>query len=120
MIYVSDTPILSGKSNPPEALATGYPAELTKLLKTACRGDYNEKCVHCENYRKDWKQQVIPCEKKIIKRQNIQRGCRRLTQICRETELSVKTLTWDMDSDGDWAENVKGVDDYLYDLEQRK
>lgn len=35
-------------------------------------------------------------------------------------ELSVKTLTWDMDSDGDWAENVKGVDDYLYDLEQRK
>lgn len=94
--------------------------DMDKLLKTACGGDYNEKCVHCENYRKDWKQQVIPCEKKSIKRQNIQRGCRKLTQICREMELSVKTLTWDMDSDGDWAENVKGVDDYLYDLEQKK
>ena len=34
--------------------------------------------------------------------------------------LSVKTLTWDMDDDGDWAEHVKGVDDYLYDLEQKK
>ncbi len=25
-----------------------------------------------------------------------------------------------MDKDGDWAENVKGVDDYLYDLERKK
>ena len=94
--------------------------DMDKLLKTACRGDYNEKCVHCENYRKDWKQQVIPCEKKSIKRQNIQRGCHKLTQICREMELSVKTLTWDMDSEGDWAENVKGVDDYLHGLDQKK
>ncbi|MEZ3446778.1 MAG: hypothetical protein K1W30_16930 [Lachnospiraceae bacterium] len=38
----------------------------------------------------------------------------------RELGLSVKTLTWDMDNDGDWAEHVKGVDDYLYDLEQKK
>ncbi len=44
----------------------------------------------------------------------------RYTQICRELGLSVKTLTWDMDDDGDWAEHVKGVDDYLYDLEQKK
>ena len=27
---------------------------------------------------------------------------------------------YDMDKDGDWAEHVKGVDDYLYDLEQKK
>ena len=26
----------------------------------------------------------------------------------------------EMDDDGDWAEHVKGVDDYLYDLEQKK
>ena len=94
--------------------------DMDKLLRTACRGDYNEKCRQCENYRKDWKQQVIPCEKKCVKRQNIQRGCQKLTQICRELGLSVKTLTWDMDDDGDWAEHVKGVDDYLYDLEQKK
>ncbi len=94
--------------------------DMDKLLKTACRGDYNEKCTQCENYQKDWKQQHISCEKKCVKRQNIQRGCQKLTQICRELGLSVKTLTWDMDNDGDWAEHVKGVDDYLYDLEQKK
>lgn len=41
-------------------------------------------------------------------------------EIVREMGLSVKTLTWDMDNDGDWAKHVKGVDDYLYDLEQKK
>ena len=94
--------------------------DMDKLLRTACRGDYNEKCVHCENYRGDQKRQDISCEKKCVKRRNIQRGCQKLTQICREPGLSVKTLAWDMDKDGDWAEHVKGVDDYLYDLEQKK
>ena len=93
--------------------------DMDKLLKTACRGDYNEKCVQCENYRKYQEGQNPQCEKKCVKRQNIQRGCHKLTQICRELELSVKTLTWDTDGDGDWAENVKGVDDYLYDLKQK-
>lgn len=93
--------------------------DMDKLLKTACRGDYNEKCAHCENYRKYKEGQDLQCEKKCVKRQNIQRGCHKLTQICRELELSVKTLTWDTDGDGDWAENVKGVDDYLYDLKQK-
>lgn len=54
-----------------------------------------------------------------MKRQNIQRGCRKLAEICRELELSAKALTWDTDEDGDWAEHVKGVDDYLYDLKQK-
>ena len=93
--------------------------DMDKLLKTVCRGDYNEKCVHCENYKKDWRGQAIPCEKKCVKRQNIQRGCRKLAEICRELELSAKALTWDTDEDGDWAEHVKGVDDYLYDLKQK-
>lgn len=52
--------------------------------------------------------------------QNIQRGCRKLAEICRELELPIKTLTWDTDEDGDWAEHVKGVDDYLHGLEQKK
>ena len=49
--------------------------DMDKLLKTACRGDYNEKCIHCENYRKYREGQEIFCEKKSVKRQNIQRGC---------------------------------------------
>ena len=93
--------------------------DMDKLLKTACRGDYNEKCVHCENYRKYQKGQEILCEKKSVKRQNIQRGCRKLAEICRELDLPAKALTWDTDEDGDWAGHVKGVDDYLHGLEQK-
>lgn len=101
-----------------EAVYEAY--DMDKLLKTVCRGDYNEECIYCENYRRKWNQQVIPCEKKSVKRRNIQRGCQKLAQICQELGLSVKTLTWDMNDDGDWAEHVKGVDNYLYALEQKK
>lgn len=107
-----------------EAVYEAY--DMDKLLKTICRGDYKgsggsfRNCTHCENYRKYLEGQKIPCEKKCVKRQNIQRGCRKLAEICRELELPAKTLTWDTDSDGDWAGNIKGVDDYLYDLEQKK
>jgi len=99
--------------------------DMDKLLKTVCRGDYKgtggslEKCIHCENYRKHREGQEILCEKKSVKRQNIQRGCRKLAEICMELELPAKVLTWDMGSDGNWAEHVKGVDDYLYALEQK-
>lgn len=94
--------------------------DMDKLLKPVCRGDYNEKCVYCEQYRKDWRNTTIPCEKKQIKRNNIQRGCGKLAGVCQELSLPCKMLTWDTDSDGDWAEHVKGVDDYLVDLEQKK
>ncbi len=101
-----------------EAVYEAY--DMDKLLRTVCRGDYNEKCAHCESYRKYREGQELPCEKKNVKRQNIQRGCRKLAEICRELELPIKTLTWDTDEDGDWAEHVKGVDDYLHGLEQKK
>lgn len=94
--------------------------DMDKLLKPVCRGDYNEKCIYCEQYRKDWRNTTIPCEKKQIKRGNIQRGCSKLAGVCRDLSLPCKMLTWDTDSDGDWAEHVKGVDDYLVDLEQKK
>ena len=35
-------------------------------------------------------------------------------------KMPMKMLTWDCDVEGDWAEHVKGVDDYLYGLEQKK
>ena len=62
----------------------------------------------------------IPCEKKQIKRDNINRGCNKLAEICKELGLEGKTLTWDTDTDGNWAENVKGVDDYLVALQHRE
>ena len=94
--------------------------DMDKLLKPVCRGDYNEKCIYCPHYKEDWKNTIIICEKKQVKRQNIQRGCHKLAGICKELGLPGKMLTWDMDEDGDWAEHSKGVDDYLYDLEQNK
>lgn len=94
--------------------------DMDKLLKPVCRGDYNEKCPQCEAYQKSWKEGRIPCEKKQIKRSNIQRGCSKLAEICRELYIDGKSLTWDTDSDGDWSGNVKGVDDYLVDLKRRK
>ena len=100
-----------------EAVYEAY--DMDKLLKTVCRGDYSEKCVHCENYRKYREGRQVLCEKKNVKRQNIQRGCRKLAEICRELDLPAKALTWDTDGDGDWAEHVKGVDDYLHGLRQK-
>lgn len=94
--------------------------DMDKLLKPVCRGDYNEKCIQCENYKKNWKEKVIPCEKKLTKRKNIQRGCSKLAEISRELQLEGKSLTWDTDADGDWAEHVKGVDDYLVALQKAK
>lgn len=90
--------------------------DMDKLLKPVCKGDYNEKCHYCENFHKDWRNHVIPCEKKQLKRKNIQRGCSKLAGICRTLELPGKSLTWDLDIEGDWAEHVKGVDDYLCSL----
>ena len=91
--------------------------DMDKLIKPVCKGDYNEKCQYCEHYRKDWKHIFIFCEKKERKRKNIQNGCRKLAGICRSLNIEGKTLTWDLDEDGDWAEHVKGVDDYLFSLE---
>ena len=83
-----------------------------------CRGDYNEKCCFCENYRRKKEYGTITCEKKQIKRENIQRGCRKLAELCRKLELPERMLVWDTDENGEWAERVKGVDDYLVSLQK--
>ena len=90
--------------------------DMDKLLKPVCRGDYDEKCFHCGNFKKERKKQAILCEKKQRKRKNIQRGCGKLAGICRALELPGKSLTWDLDMDSDWAGHIKGVDDYLCSL----
>lgn len=106
-----------------KALGTSFVYEtydMDKLLSPVCHGDYSENCKDCPCYRKDWKKQRIPCEKKQIKRDNINRGCNKLAEICKELGLQGKTLTWDTDTDGNWAENVKGVDDYLVSISKSK
>ena len=41
-----------------EAVYEAY--DMDKLLKTVCRGDYNEKCANCESYRKYREGQELP------------------------------------------------------------
>ena len=63
-------------------------------------------------------------DKKISLKQGFQRFFYCLSVkdpgICKSLNIEGKTLTWDIDEDGDWAENTKGVDDYLFDLEKNK
>ena len=106
-----------------KALGTSFVYEtydMDKLLSPVCHGDYSENCKDCPCYRKDWKNQCIPCERKQIKRNNIKRGCNKLAEICKELGLEGRTLTWDTDDDGNWSENVKGVDDYLVSIRKPK
>ena len=87
--------------NETRVFADGYRGVFQKLLKTVCRGDYNEKCAHCESYRKYREGQELPCEKKNVKRQNIQRGCRKLAEICRELELPM-SRSWSLPARAAW------------------
>ena len=73
-----------------------------KLLKPVRRGDYNEKYRYCDIYRKNWKEECIPCEI-----QNIRIGSRKLAEICRDVGTPMKMFTWDCDTEGGWAEHVK-------------
>ena len=73
-----------------KALGTSFVYEtydMDKLLSPVCHGDYSENCKDCPCYRKDWKNQCIPCERKQIKRNNIKRGCNKLAEICKELGL---------------------------------
>ncbi|MBS5243525.1 DNA primase [Hungatella hathewayi] len=88
--------------------------DMDKLLNTVCQADYNTDCVTCAFRQEKGKHQ---CLKKIEKRKHIQNGCRKLYGICKELLVPCKQFVWDLDQEGAWAGNLKGVDDWLLDLE---
>lgn len=88
--------------------------DMDKLLNTVCQADYNTDCVTCAFQQEKGKHQ---CLKKIEKRKHIQNGCRKLYSICKELLVPCKQFVWDLDKEGAWAGNLKGVDDWLLDLE---
>lgn len=93
--------------------------DMDKLLKLICQNDYKEEyCSECK-IREEGIGKAI-CPKKEIKRSNIQKGCKNLYRICKECGLESKSLTWDTDEKGEWNGNIKGVDDYLFDLKGKK
>lgn len=117
--YGNLTPFLKDmKALGTESLYEAY--DMDKLLKPVCRGNYNEKCAYCPNYQMDWENTSIPCEKKQNKRNSIERGRKKLAEICKELEINGTSLVWDTDEAGEWRGNLKGIDDYLLEIEKNK
>jgi len=80
---------------------------MDKLLNPICRVDYSDDCQICMQ-----RQIGRKCERKLNKLKNIQRGCLHVYSICKEIETSCTRLIWDVDENGFWRENIKGIDDY--------
>lgn len=59
------------------------------------------------------------CPFRIKKRDVIQSGCRHVYEICQGLSVPVRRLLWDVDGNGEWAGNVKGVDDYYYEVKKK-
>ena len=102
--------------------------DMDKKLKPYCRQDYGDKCSKCEHNLGNMQYNVdnftvnartLICPRKLEKRTLIQNGCQKLYEICQELELPFKRMVWDMDKEGEWNGDIKGIDDYYYDLHNR-
>lgn len=56
----------------------------------------------------------MTCPRKVKKREAIQNGCMHLYEICQELELPCQREVWDLEEDGLWKGQLKGIDDYWY------
>lgn len=84
--------------------------DMDKYMSIDCLGDYGDKCADCA--QRSQRIQTDICPRKQQKRDNIQAGCRALHRLCAEEGLACKQLVWDMAPDGQWAGNLKGIDDF--------
>ena len=50
--------------------------------------------------------------KKKEKREQIRKGCLKLYEICEEFSLTCRRAVWDVDAEGMWKEQYKGIDDW--------
>ena len=82
--------------------------DMDKKMKITCDGNH-KKCGECNL-------SVKPeiCPHKERKRRNIQNGCQKLYDICRDLSLPVGRRLWDADDCLDWNGNIKGIDDLYY------
>ena len=88
--------------------------DMDKKMKTVCNRHYS-KCSIC-TYA------PVPtiCPYKLKKREIIQNGCERIYQICKKLSIPVSRMVWDLDENGEWKGNIKGIDDYYYDAKMKK
>lgn len=89
-----------------ESVVEAY--DMDKKMKTDCNRHYS-KCKSCML-------SAAPkeCPYKAEKRRIIQSGCQKVYDICRGLSLPVHRCVWDMDQDGNWNGDVKGIDDFIY------
>ena len=45
-------------------------------------------------------------------REQIRKGCLKLYEICEELSLTCRRAVWDVDAEGMWKEQYKGIDDW--------
>lgn len=82
-----------------------------KCMNVLCRGDYRaDVCKACRQTGAHL--EGNRCRRKAEKRNHVRDGCRRLYGICRELGLACERRVWDVDTDGIWLGNHKGIDDF--------
>ena len=74
-------------------------------MRLACRKDYGTVCRTCS-------ESGTECPKKKEKREQIRKGCLKLYEICEEFSLTCRRAVWDVDAEGMWQEQYKGIDDW--------
>ena len=79
--------------------------DMDKLMRLACRKDYGTVCRTCS-------ESGTECPKKKEKREQIRKGCLKLYEICEELSLTCRRAVWDVDAEGMWKEQYKGIDDW--------
>lgn len=87
--------------------------DMDKYLDIRCYGDYKvEDCSVCEQWEEGKDCGICKCKEK--KRNQIREGCCRLYEICENLNLRCIRKKWDEESNGIWAGQFKGIDDYWW------
>lgn len=81
--------------------------DMDRQMKIIC--DYNDKS--CDKCDLEGKVGAV-CPNKKRKRTEIRKGSNRLYALCQGLSIRYRRKQWDLDTDGSWAGNFKGIDDY--------
>ena len=81
--------------------------DMDRQMKIIC--DHIEK--YCDTCGLEFTKGAV-CPYKERKRNEIRKGSNRLYEMCQARSIRYRRKKWDLDSDGSWAGNFKGIDDY--------
>jgi len=81
--------------------------DMDRQMKIIC--DHNEKL--CGTCGLKFTEGAV-CPHKERKRNEIRKGSNRLYEMCQARSIRYRRKKWDLDTDGSWAGNYKGIDDY--------